>query len=270
MKTVCEFTEDDLKWVAPFCRFGGYIHSENEIHSKVMNGHEKYEFSSVTVYGKDWKTGGLLDESNSNYSQRDTILFVNITPALWEQMERACQTADSMNKEVQKRRRSLLTTLHTIAEVLCGTTSKEYKYVSKISGNTYPPNDYTRYFKEYKDRAEYYQRVVALKIKQQEDLRKRYSETYTKAVEFLQSHDALPVSDREDTIQRANDLAAKLEIKRLEEAGGFFSFNGQNCENECAGWDGVSRRCECGNRRVFWVIGDGHSFESPYVYAEAY
>lgn len=24
------------------------------------------------------------------------------------------------------------------------------------------------------------------------------------------------------------------------------------CEDECRGWDGQSRRCECGNRRVEW------------------
>ncbi len=33
-------------------------------------------------------------------------------------------------------------------------------------------------------------------------------------------------------------------------------FDGKNCDdisdNECAGWDGESRRCDCGNRRVYW------------------
>lgn len=38
--------------------------------------------------------------------------------------------------------------------------------------------------------------------------------------------------------------------------------------DECAGWDGRSRRCECGNRRVDWVShGD---FENPYVRGEAW
>ena len=38
-------------------------------------------------------------------------------------------------------------------------------------------------------------------------------------------------------------------------------FDGQNCndyleddEPECGGWDGESRRCSCGNRRVYWDI----------------
>lgn len=40
-------------------------------------------------------------------------------------------------------------------------------------------------------------------------------------------------------------------------------FSGQNCD-DCAGWDGLSRRCNCGNRRVSWTID--HNFP----YAEAY
>lgn len=40
-------------------------------------------------------------------------------------------------------------------------------------------------------------------------------------------------------------------------------FCGNNCEGPCRGWDGVSRRCDCGNRRVCWA-DEAHS------YAEAY
>lgn len=53
--------------------------------------------------------------------------------------------------------------------------------------------------------------------------------------------------------------------------GDVISFSGQNCEDEgyddtdlCAGWDGFSRRCMCGNRRVSWVV------EGTYAYGEAY
>lgn len=35
--------------------------------------------------------------------------------------------------------------------------------------------------------------------------------------------------------------------------GEFIGFSGNNCDDPCAGWDGESRRCECGNRRVSWV-----------------
>lgn len=44
---------------------------------------------------------------------------------------------------------------------------------------------------------------------------------------------------------------------RAEEEG-YIDFDGQNCGDYredgfyCAGWDGSSRRCDCGNRRVYW------------------
>ena len=44
-------------------------------------------------------------------------------------------------------------------------------------------------------------------------------------------------------------------IKKRMVGAQYIDFSGNNCEytdNECAGWDGVSRRCECGNRRVDW------------------
>ena len=42
----------------------------------------------------------------------------------------------------------------------------------------------------------------------------------------------------------------------------FIEFDGWNCNDgfqdvECAGWDGRSRRCNCGNRRVSWEVEYG-------------
>lgn len=43
-------------------------------------------------------------------------------------------------------------------------------------------------------------------------------------------------------------------------------FDGQNCDDAaypgdapCLGWDGYSRRCSCGNRRVSWVVEGGYA-----------
>ena len=41
-------------------------------------------------------------------------------------------------------------------------------------------------------------------------------------------------------------------------------FDGMNCNDYddagCGGWDGKSRRCSCGNRRVYWQLSlDGKS-----------
>lgn len=42
--------------------------------------------------------------------------------------------------------------------------------------------------------------------------------------------------------------------KESAEQDGFVDFDGQNCDEEsnCLGWNGESRRCDCGNRRVYW------------------
>lgn len=72
-------------------------------------------------------------------------------------------------------------------------------------------------------------------------------------------------------ISIANDIAFNKEISRKEEEIGdtFISFSGQNCEDECDGWNPNHHRCQCGNRRVSWNDWNG-SFKNMSVYAEAY
>jgi len=43
----------------------------------------------------------------------------------------------------------------------------------------------------------------------------------------------------------------------------YIDFDGNNCD-DCVGWDGRSRRCECGNRRVSWTSSknDDGTFEA--------
>lgn len=53
---------------------------------------------------------------------------------------------------------------------------------------------------------------------------------------------------------------AEEAIKAGIEAGGVEEFEGMNCGDYdddvvCGGWDGVDRRCDCGNRRVSWETG---------------
>lgn len=58
------------------------------------------------------------------------------------------------------------------------------------------------------------------------------------------------------------ELHAKLVEEKIRELGGDLveDFDGKNCD-ECPGWDGSSRRCECGNRRVSWSLAIvGHTF----------
>jgi hypothetical protein len=60
-------------------------------------------------------------------------------------------------------------------------------------------------------------------------------------------------------------LVAKA-LEEMQAGGGFVSFDGDEFCEGCRGWDGMSRRCDCGNRRVEWVTFDDDSG----VYAEAY
>jgi hypothetical protein len=75
----------------------------------------------------------------------------------------------------------------------------------------------------------------------------------------------------ENAIQVANDIAFQAKIKlRNEEIGdGYIGFSGQNCEDECAGWNPQDRRCECGNRRVSWT-NEYSDFRNMEIYAEAW
>ncbi len=68
----------------------------------------------------------------------------------------------------------------------------------------------------------------------------------------------------EDVGQEGLDYYIKIHLK----GNSLFDFSGHNCNNyedqECIGWNGKSKRCECGNRRVMWVFEDGS------LYAKAY
>jgi len=55
-------------------------------------------------------------------------------------------------------------------------------------------------------------------------------------------------------------LTAEAAIAAAEANGDVDEFEGMNCNDyledgqpECTGWDGVSYRCDCGNRRVYWA-----------------
>lgn len=72
-------------------------------------------------------------------------------------------------------------------------------------------------------------------------------------------------------INIANDLKydelVSNTLAQMKSFGSYTSFNGNDYCEKCRGWDGESRRCECGNRRVNWAY-DG-DFEDMYIYAEA-
>ena len=78
-----------------------------------------------------------------------------------------------------------------------------------------------------------------------------------------------------EKLDNTHEIYEKLVKEKIESGDGPFEFNGWNCHDldeswndgiPCDGWDGVSRRCNCGNRRVDWILSDC----ATYVYAEAY
>lgn len=74
--------------------------------------------------------------------------------------------------------------------------------------------------------------------------------------------------DLENALEFANQLAADEWLANVKPDT--YSFAGEdNCEG-CSGWDGVSHRCNCGNRRVYWERNDSHTFENPSFSAVAY
>jgi len=159
---------------------------------------------------------------------------------------------------------------------------------SKLEKHKSPNEAYSRVYSA-ANRSLYYtkshyetiERAERQKIKDQEELdRKRKieeekSSLVNDAISYclengrIFNQDGLNV---DSSISIANEIAYRKEIeKRESEIGeGYISFDGQNCEDECAGWNPKDRRCECGNRRVSWTDGYYFDFRSPLIHAEAY
>ena len=54
-----------------------------------------------------------------------------------------------------------------------------------------------------------------------------------------------------------SEAIMEAESARMKAAGEFVGIPGNsNCDDDCRGWDGNDRRCDCGNRRVFWEWED--------------
>jgi hypothetical protein len=92
------------------------------------------------------------------------------------------------------------------------------------------------------------------------------------AVAFLLAHGKSPGADFDvtDAVAAANVFAFDLEVQKQKKVLQFHEFDGSDgCEN-CSGWDGVSNRCNCGNRRVCWTADECHSFRKPIIRPEAH
>lgn len=55
---------------------------------------------------------------------------------------------------------------------------------------------------------------------------------------------------REYILPQVHGLLSYLDDP-YSDVNSLIDFEGRNCE-DCTGWNGVDRRCSCGNRRVYW------------------
>jgi len=151
---------------------------------------------------------------------------------------------------------------------LYGTESKLYKYFLNNGNIENPPDIEGRY----RDLL----RAIATYQKDQKELEYKLNKVtedtklLERAIVWLHSRGFIIGSDfrLETAIKTANDIRfEELKEEKLSSPN-LYDFNGGAYCEDCAGWDGESRRCECGNRRVSWE-SEGN-FEDMYLYGEAY
>lgn len=98
----------------------------------------------------------------------------------------------------------------------------------------------------------------------EENSKKLADPLLAEAVAYLTKEGKIAGKDFElvNAVSEANSLAYELEVES-KKGHGPFRFGGDDYCERCEGWDGESHRCQCGNRRVGWTRGYGHSFKSP-------
>ena len=192
---------------------------------------------------------------------------LNLTDIQLEQLKKETEEIDKENKEIRKEASAQLQSAKSIIENIFSKNGNAAKYFNKLWIPPEPSSDFKRYVLDVREEFIKKKKAEEDKINQE----KAHTELVERAILFLQKRNLNLGTDfkLEEAIFRANDIAYNEAITKAKEGGQLINFSGDdNCEN-CNGWDGESRRCSCGNRRVSWTQGYGFSFENPYVYAEA-
>jgi hypothetical protein len=107
--------------------------------------------------------------------------------------------------------------------------------------------------------------------KQQRQLEQEKAKTVRlqQAVNWLIEHGHTLGQDfiLDNAIDFADRIAFELAVEEKQKSKEYFDFDGhEDCSDSCQGWDGSSRRCECGNFRVDWEAGSSHTFDDPSIY----
>jgi hypothetical protein len=148
-----------------------------------------------------------------------------------------------------------------------GDKSVEVKYFSKKCIATYQLTD---------PPMERWRKANAERLKKDEEER-RHRESMTlieqkteRAIIWLQARGKVLGTDFtvKTAYSVANDIAFDEAVE--EHKGIYISFAGDESCEDCRGYDGLSNRCDCGSRRVSYVMPDWADFEDMCVIAEAY
>lgn len=162
--------------------------------------------------------------------------------------------ADAIAHEIDAHNQSLID-MHSqrVKEILSliktafGENSKQYKYFVKNNYLTSIPYSAQSTLSNYRREKE------ELRVKEQKQQAIiEHAKHAVEAKHFLAKNNK-PCQENlsdEDIICKANDLAASQAIAYATANNDEFYIDDNICE--CESWDGTSRRCSCGNRRIYW------------------
>jgi hypothetical protein len=171
---------------------------------------------------------------------------------------------EATNLTEQKRALALKAEIVAMAEAIWGKHSNQVKYIRRQSvPSYYSPSTYD-VRKALEGVREEASNVARQKVR---------DEMLQRAVIWLQEKGKILGKDftLETAFEVSDDIAFQEAVAEAMPAdGSFISFAGDDYCDGCAGWDGKSHRCQCGNRRVAWASSMSHSFENPHVYPEAW
>lgn len=195
----------------------------------------------------------------------DTELL-KLTDERLAELKIAYENVETHNKQVRIDLVRKYQEICKLANEVWGHSSKEYKYISKAGA---PYDNHRIDFAELTRRIEDARKKDAAALRQQQD-KLDAAKHLDAAIAFLLERGKVFGTDftSESAIDDAHSVKFDELVTKATHDGKLHSFNGDdNCEG-CSGWDGISRRCQCGNRRVSWSSeGD---FTDMYIYGEAY
>jgi hypothetical protein len=184
-----------------------------------------------------------------------------------QEYQRQFDDVNAENKVIHDGLVEKLKQIKTVIVEIFGDTSAEAKYFSKKRIPTYqlttdPP-------------MERWAKATAERLTKENDERQQHESTLLleqkteRAIIWLQAHGKVLGTDFtvKTAYSVANDIAFDEAVE--EHKGTYISFAGDDSCEDCRGYDGLSNRCDCGNRRVSYVMPDWADFEDMCVIAEA-